>query len=152
MKKQANLRKALIWLIVALAVILCAGLAVGGVILYVRGMAAVEAGTAETVFTREQVSGFLRLFAIPALLLIALLIAAALTGVKEAQNQSVNRKRASSIHPAESVCAYRGLRGRRVWLILLIAAVLIAAGVLNGGLRDVLIKAINICTECIGLG
>ena len=29
---------------------------------------------------------------------------------------------------------------------------LIAAGVLNGGLRDVLIKAINICTECIGLG
>lgn len=29
---------------------------------------------------------------------------------------------------------------------------LLAAGVLNGGLRDVLIKAINICTECIGLG
>ena len=25
-------------------------------------------------------------------------------------------------------------------------------GVLNGGLNDVLVKAINICTECIGLG
>lgn len=38
--------------------------------------------------------------------------------------------------------------------ILLCAAalLLIAAGILNGGMRDVLIKAINICTECIGLG
>ncbi len=37
--------------------------------------------------------------------------------------------------------------------ILLIAALaLIAAGVLNGGMYDVLVKAINICTECIGLG
>ncbi len=32
------------------------------------------------------------------------------------------------------------------------AAALLIAGVLNGGMRDVLIKAINICTECIGLG
>ena len=29
---------------------------------------------------------------------------------------------------------------------------LIAAGIANGGLRDVLYKAKNICTECIGLG
>ena len=38
--------------------------------------------------------------------------------------------------------------------IVLLAAsiVLIAAGIMNGGMRDVLIKAINICTECIGLG
>ena len=33
-----------------------------------------------------------------------------------------------------------------------LAAALIALGVHNGGLRDVLIKAIKICTECIGLG
>lgn len=32
------------------------------------------------------------------------------------------------------------------------AAAFIVLGVMNGGLRDVLIKAINICTECIGLG
>ncbi|MCF0133432.1 MAG: hypothetical protein HUJ72_06160 [Blautia sp.] len=25
-------------------------------------------------------------------------------------------------------------------------------GVLNGGMHDTLIKAVNICTECIGLG
>ena len=33
-----------------------------------------------------------------------------------------------------------------------LAAVLIVLGINNGGMRDVLIKAINICTECIGLG
>ncbi len=36
--------------------------------------------------------------------------------------------------------------------ILVIAIIFIVLGVMNGGLRDVLVKAINICTECIGLG
>ena len=36
--------------------------------------------------------------------------------------------------------------------LLLTGLVLIVLGILNGGLRDVLIKAVNICTECIGLG
>ncbi len=152
MKKQAILRKTLGWLIVALAFILCVGLAVGGVILYVRGTAAVQAGTAESVFTREQAAGLLRLFLIPALLLIVLLIAAALAGVKTAQNVSADRKLSTSLSPVESFCAHRGLSEKRVWLILILAAGLIAAGILNGGLKDVLIKAINICTECIGLG
>ena len=31
-------------------------------------------------------------------------------------------------------------------------ALFIVLGILNGGMADVLIKAINICTECIGLG
>ena len=34
----------------------------------------------------------------------------------------------------------------------ILAAVFIVLGVMNGGARDVLVKAINICTECIGLG
>ena len=36
--------------------------------------------------------------------------------------------------------------------VTVLAAMLLAAGMLNGGMRDVLMKAINICTECIGLG
>lgn len=45
-------------------------------------------------------------------------------------------------------------RTPRILRIALYAAALamIAAGILNGGMRDVLVKAINICTECIGLG
>lgn len=38
-------------------------------------------------------------------------------------------------------------------IVLLIAAVaMIIAGIFNGGVQDVLQKAIKICTECIGLG
>ncbi len=36
--------------------------------------------------------------------------------------------------------------------LALIAVGLIALGVINGGMKDVLAKAINICTQCIGLG
>ena len=43
------------------------------------------------------------------------------------------------------------MRKLRVFLLLL-AAMLLAAGVYNGGMRDVWVKAVNICTECIGLG
>ena len=33
-----------------------------------------------------------------------------------------------------------------------VAAAFIIAGIVNGGALEVLIKAINICSECIGLG
>ncbi|MBQ8309671.1 MAG: hypothetical protein IJX80_01495 [Clostridia bacterium] len=36
--------------------------------------------------------------------------------------------------------------------IIAVALVLLVMGILNGGMADVLDKAINICTECIGLG
>ena len=36
--------------------------------------------------------------------------------------------------------------------VLIASVALIAAGIYNGGMFDVLVKAINICTECIGLG
>ena len=39
---------------------------------------------------------------------------------------------------------------RTVFIIL--AVVFIFMGIANGGARDVLIKAVNICTECVGLG
>lgn len=36
--------------------------------------------------------------------------------------------------------------------LYVLAVILVVTGIGNGGMRDVLIKAINICTECIGLG
>ena len=45
------------------------------------------------------------------------------------------------------------MKKNAVRVILLGAAVcFLVLGAINGGMRDVLIKAINICTECIGLG
>ena len=37
-------------------------------------------------------------------------------------------------------------------VIITIAVIFIIVGINNGGAKDVLRKAINICTECIGLG
>lgn len=37
-------------------------------------------------------------------------------------------------------------------LLYAVAVVLIVLGVMRGEARDVLIKAVKICTECIGLG
>lgn len=42
---------------------------------------------------------------------------------------------------------------KTIWAVLVAAAiVLIVFGVINGGARDVLAKAVKICSECIGLG
>ena len=38
------------------------------------------------------------------------------------------------------------------WCLLVFALGLAAFGALNGGIQDVLTKAVNICSECIGLG
>ena len=37
-------------------------------------------------------------------------------------------------------------------VVLLLAVTLIATGIVSGGMRNVFIKAANICSECIGLG
>lgn len=50
--------------------------------------------------------------------------------------------------------AQQPVRGLRVWRVALyaLAFLLLILGVGNQGMRDVLVKAIQICTECIGLG
>lgn len=48
------------------------------------------------------------------------------------------------------ICKHHVLAVRTA--VLAIAAVFIIVGVVNGSARDMLTKAINICTECIGLG
>ncbi len=153
MNHQAIWRRILVRLIGFLVVLICAGLIAGGVILYIQGTAAVRIKTAESVFTQEQAAGFLRLFLIPVLVLVVLLIVAALSGTKDTQvySSAKGRGKAPILQP-ENIGAHRNLDRKHAWLILTLAAGLIAAGMINGGLREVLIKAINICTECIGLG
>jgi len=69
--------------------------------------------------------------------------------VKSAIAQSKNVS--SATVTAERRNCSRLLWGIRIALIVA-AIVLIIAGILNGGMADVLAKAVNICTECIGLG
>ena len=148
MKNRAFWRKAVTGLIVILTAGICLGLIAGGVILYLRGAAAVAAGSADAVFTLDRAAGFLCLFIIPALLLAVLLIVAALPGMSSARPAAPQ----TAVRAASSVGAHRRLGTARILVILAAAAALITLGILNGGLRDVLIKAVGICTECIGLG
>lgn len=37
-------------------------------------------------------------------------------------------------------------------IVIVVGIVFVILGVTNGGMRDVFVKAVNICTECIGLG
>ncbi len=114
--------------------------------LYIGGLARREAsGSALTpIFTREAVALQLR-WVWPVLALwLAVFLAAALTG----------RLHCAQASPADPPGAARPLRRVTAlrWALLALAVILIAAGVWNGGLHDVLVKAVNICTECIGLG
>lgn len=60
--------------------------------------------------------------------------------------KSVKRLRTLSLkHDAQFVWCVRGA-------VLVVALVFFILGILNGGAEDVWSKAINICTECIGLG
>ena len=60
----------------------------------------------------------------------------------------MNREYTSAAAKPAAACRTAMLRG----VLLVLALGLIVLGVLNGGLRDVFIKAANLCTECIGLG
>lgn len=54
-------------------------------------------------------------------------------------------------YAAESIRSSKPVQRARIALYAL-AIIMVVWGMMNGGLRDVLVKAINICTECIGLG
>ena len=57
----------------------------------------------------------------------------------------------STTEPQKSPDRTKLIWGIRIALVIA-AIILIIAGILNGGMADVLTKATNICTECIGLG
>ena len=132
------------------------------------------------IYTREKaVSAFLKL--LPLLLLaVAVNIAALILGVRDEKQDKprvlpyltdiykTEREEAkvAAAKTAEAKTTEAGeaagqpgtgtrnpgtLKRVRIALFVL-AAVFVAAGIFNGSMEDMLIKAINICTECVGLG
>ena len=79
-----------------------------------------------------------------------------------AQARAKTEKEAGIVKDPEAVKADAGIYNtapetakRRVLVrrILMVAAILfIVMGIFNGSMKDVLVKAIRICTECVGLG
>ena len=100
-------------------------------------------------FSYEHTMRFLHAAALPAVLCAALILAIRVLG-RKCGNPGRPKTQRATPYPEREMSA-RPLFWQRA-LLLCAAAALIALGVLNGGLWDVLVKAINICTECIGLG
>ena len=105
------------------------------------------------VSINEYVIGCMRMM-VPCLLVpFGFGIYASLWSVKSLARQWELVKKCPNLKPEEA--AYRKKEYRRKAILVSLAAVsvaLIVIGRATGGAADVLTKAINICTECIGLG
>ena len=136
-----------------LTLLLAAALCLSAVMLYARGLAIRrESGDlSRPVFTWEAVVWQLRRIS-P---LLALWAIASVTAAAMGMLSSPVTGTACDMH--EEARRMKGAVGTRRSLALrallyIAATVMLLLGVLNGGLNDVFVKAINICTECIGLG
>ena len=131
-------------LLTALTVLLCAG----AIRIWQEGAARQATDPLAAVYTPEIVEA--QLFRVRPLLwaVVAMAAAGPLPGVRGGDSACI---RAEKVSPPARVPSPKSTHAVR--LVLLAAAVVfILLGALNGSLRDVLLKAINICTECIGLG
>ena len=70
----------------------------------------------------------------------------------EAALARMKEEKAQGVAPETSTAGQSKKRWVLQAVLVAAAAILIAAGIFNGSARDVLYKAITICTECVGLG
>lgn len=84
----------------------------------------------------------------PPFMMVVLLIVLTTVLCKGCSSSNPARNSTALYHRNENVGNLQFSR----YALMLLAVILIVLGVMNGGLRDVFVKAINICTECIGLG
>ena len=76
--------------------------------------------------------------------------AALLKENKDAAKAQVPVKAESTLHNTPEATVRNRVLLRRI--LMAAAVVFIILGVMNGSMKDVLVKAIKICTECVGLG
>lgn len=142
-----NARKCLL-IAQAVLCILCAGMLGAGIVrLYFEGAAfQADEHPDAWIFTREKVGAVLLPCLVPFLLSFGVTAASVLLGIRS------DAKPAKTVSPPAAVSTHTKRQTAARWAILAIALVCIALGIWNGSMRDVLYKAINLCTECIGLG
>lgn len=139
--------------------ILTAGSAIS---IYREGAAYQAQGHPEAwIFTREKAVEAFGTFVPVLVLAVVVTLICVLMGIRDdSQDKPVADPDLISIYKAERETArdvqkeaLNAKRFRAVKTAVLIAAVIfIIAGIFNGSMEDMLIKAINICTECVGLG
>ncbi len=136
--------------VAVLSVVVCLALCVQAIGIYMEGNAPENFSSPgvriHPVYSREIVSA--RLKQLMPLFIAYLVVLIAAVCIK------AWRRPKERLQIGVKPVVYHEMRGKNVLRAVLYvgAAALVIAGIANGGMRDVLIKAINICTECIGLG
>ena len=139
----------LLWLQTVLCVLLALLLAAAALDIYHAGSARRKADPSAPIYTVEAVATHAKApLAASAAVVVTTVLCAAL-GVRDENAEKPVRSLARPPLPTAANAKRR--RAARTALLVL-AAACIVAGVCNGSMKDVLIKAINICTECVGLG
>ena len=139
--------------------ILTAGSAIS---IYLKGSAYQAQGHPEAwIFTREKAVEAFGTFVPMLVLAVVVTLICVIKGIRDdSQDKPVADPDLISIYKAERETerdiqaeASKAKRLHAVKTALLIIAVIfVIAGIFNGSMEDMLIKAINICTECVGLG
>ena len=139
--------------------ILTAGSAIS---IYLKGAAYQAEGHPEAwIFTREKAAEAFGTYVPLLALAVVVTLICVIKGIcDDSQDKPVADPDLISIYKAERETerdvqaeAAKAKKLQVVKITLLIAAVIfVIAGIRNGSMEDTLIKAINICTECVGLG
>ena len=140
-------RKILLILLAAVCVLLTLLLVTGAVVICRDGLARKAQDPTESIYTPENTAAWFAAAAPLFLVFLALLAAGLALDVWDPKTDR-------PAHVSGPVKPDAGLRHRGFLqaAVVIAAVLLIIAGILNGSAGDVLVKAIHICTECIGLG
>ncbi len=138
-------KKILPWVQTALCVLFAVLLAAAALDIYRDGSARRAADPGASIYSVEAVAAHAKA---P---IAVLAVSTAVTVLCSALGVHGESGRADAQTTVPAAAATGRQRVSRV-VLLVLAAVCIIAGICNGSMKDVLVKAINICTECIGLG
>ena len=105
-------------------------------------------------FSRESVAATFSQIAFPVYLCIVMTIINIIWGIISPIDEKKPNAKKKPLHNEVTEDEIVAEKRYHAWrnIIIVAAIIFIAAGLLNGGTIAVLAKAINICTECIGLG
>ena len=152
-------RKQVFLVVQSVLCVLVAGLlAAAALVLYFDGAAKqAEGDLFYYMFTREKVGAKLLPILPVFFAAFGLSVAGWILGVRdEKQDQPVrDEKTLRDLGGIRERAVHQAAAPKELCLrvaVIVLAAVLIVAGILNGGLGDVLAKGAAICTECVGLG
>ena len=117
---------------------------------YIKGSARRAADPTESIYTKEEAVSA----AAPGTAVMIIALCFAVIGrLKGIHDENADRPVKEIDFDKERQMAYRGGAVGLPQVIIFVAAIIcIAAGIVNGSMMDVLIKAVKVCTECIGLG